>query len=191
MFHCPTSRHSPAFSSPEAQRYQGDGISPASPQNIPNSPSASQPTICTAPPPRHHHVWCYLTPGSHIPPWKPPRMTPCPRRQRWGLGSPGARGAAGAKGPRGLAATCVGRGRARGGSVAMRKGSCALTPCLELTSRDEKPCKGWVAGVRAFAGCGAPSPMRWVCREGGSRPSPVESGSDRPEGSRQLSAGGG
>lgn len=85
----------------------------------------------------------------------------------------------------------VGEGSGGGGSVAMRKGSCALTPCLELTSHDKKPCKGWVAGVRAFAGCGAPSPMRWVCREGGSRPSPVESGSDRPEGSRQLSAGGG
>lgn len=59
-----------------------------------------------------------------------------------------------------------------GGSVATRKGSCALTPCSEFTSHDEKPCKGWPvsepllaaeppAQCAGCAGRGAAAPVPW------------------------------
>lgn len=107
-----------------------------------------------------------------------------------GAGGSWGKGCCRSQGAPGPCSDVRGAGEGSGGSAATRKGSRALTLCSELTSRNEKPCKGQPVS-RAFVGCGAPSPMCWVRREGGSRPSPVESGSDRPEGSRQLSAGGG
>jgi len=132
---------------------------------------------------------CVRPPAPARPPWKPARTTI--RERAMGAGESWGKGCCRSKEPWGLAARRAEQGPTGVGGRNERK---PRTDTHLRCARSSRPAMTNPAkGARCWGpvGCGAPSPLCWLHTEGGSCPGPVESGSDRAEGNRQLSAGGG
>ena len=121
--------------------------------------------------------------------WKPTRMTI--KETMMGAGESWGKGCCRSKEPWGLAAMWAEQGPT--GVSGHDEGEPRTETHLRCVWSSRPVMKNPAKGGRRWGpvGCRAPSPLCRLRREGGCCPSPVESGSDRPEGNRQLSASGG